>query len=207
MKVISTNISQPRLIQIGSEKMYTGMYKYPVADIFLESDDVKNDVVVDRKYHGGPDMACYIFGQNHYAYFQKMYPDADWETGMFGENITLETLDESQMNVGDVYQIGEAKVQIAQPRIPCSKLGYRLGNPNAIRSFAEANYPGVYVRVLKSGKVKVGDEMRLVQSCSASLSIVELYRILIQKSASREQFQRVIDHPEVPVSIKEKLKE
>ena len=111
------------------------------------------------------------------------------------------------MNVGDVYQIGEAKVQIAQPRIPCSKLGYRLGNPNAIRSFAEANYPGVYVRVLKSGKVKVGDEMRLVQSCSASLSIVELYRILIQKSASREQFQRVIDHPEVPVSIKEKLKE
>ena len=208
MKVISTNRSDKRTIKIGDEWVETGLYKMPVLEgIILGKEDVVNDVVVDRRYHGGEDMACYLFGKNNYQYFTDLYPNADWEIGMFGENITLEFLNESELNIGDIYQFGEAEIQISQPRLPCSKFGYRLGNPSSIKAFADADFPGAYVRVLKIGRVKVGDEMVLLKSQTQKLSLVELYRVLVNKSEHKAKFKEIISNPFVPEKCKLKLKE
>lgn len=208
MKVISTNISNKKTIKIDDEWVETGIYKKPVeSGIMLGLTDVEEDTVVDRKYHGGVDMACYLFGQNNYAYFQKKYPKADWEVGMFGENITLVFLDEATMNIGDLYQIGEAVIQISQPRLPCSKLGYRLGDKSAIKYFSDSNFPGIYVKVVKPGKVVSNDKMVLLESKKEKLSIIELYRILVAKSQNKKKFEMVLSNPWVPEKCKLSLKQ
>ena len=40
----------------------------------------------------------------------------------FGENITISGMCEEDVCIGDTFQIGEAIVQVTQPRQPCFKL-------------------------------------------------------------------------------------
>ncbi len=206
MEVISTNISAKRTIIIGGEQVETGMFKVPVtAGIFLSKDGVKSDAVVDHRYHGGADKACYLFGKNNYAHFESLYPDVSWELGMFGENLTIDVLDESTLNIGDVYEIGEVQIQISEPRIPCSKLGYRLGNPIAVKEFAKAPYPGTYVRVLKEGMVKVGDELKLLKAQSQQLILTDLYTMMKSKSEYKHLFKEVLKNPFITDNVRTKF--
>jgi MOSC domain-containing protein YiiM len=206
MRVQSTNISEKRIIHIQGEEVETGMYKISVGDgIFLTKNGVNSDTVCDLRYHGGHDKACYLFGKNNYSYFQKLYPEAKWETGFFGENIELDFLDESNLNIGDVYQLGEARIQIAQPRVPCSKLGYRFENMSGLKAFIESPHPGAYVRVLQDGKVKAGDEMILIEAKEQKLTLLELYRIRNNKSKFADRIDDVLKNPYVTVNVKTKL--
>lgn len=207
MKVVSTNISEKRIITIGDEQVETGMYKTPVESIYLTKNGVESDSVVDGRYHGGEDMACYLYGRNNYAYFQNLYPDVDWGPGMFGENIEIDILDDSTLNIGDIYKLGEAEVQISQPRLPCSKFGYRLGSVSAIKAFAKVPFPGAYVRVLKEGMVKAGDTMVLVKEQPEKLRLVDLYFMQLNKSANQDKFPSVWNNPHVPEKVKQSLKE
>jgi len=155
MKVISTNIAEIQTIKFRGQNVKTGIFKYATAEgIFLGKEDVGKDNVVDRKYHGGEDKACYLYATNHYEYWQKLHPDLKFDLGMFGENLSIENLDESKIYIGDIYQLGEAKVQISQPREPCFKLGARFGTQKVVHQFLKADFPGIYIRVLQEGKVK-----------------------------------------------------
>lgn len=207
MKVISTNVSDKRIVKIGGEMVETGMYKIPVSEgIYLTTEGVNNDTVVDLKFHGGADKASYFYGKNNYAYFQNLYPDAEWETGFFGENLTLDAVDETTLNIGDIYKVGEAEIQISQPRIPCSKLGFRLGNVNGVKAFANAPYPGIYVRVLKSGHVIAGDELVLIKSQAVKLTLTDLFAVLTNRSKHTHRFTEIISNPFVTDNVKTKLK-
>ncbi len=207
MKVISTNISTKRTLVINNETVETGMYKIPVSDgIVLTENGVENDAVIDRRYHGGEEKACYIYGHNNYAFFQDKYPDAEWGYGAFGENITLSELKESELNVGDIYQLGEAEIQITEPRIPCSKLGYRFGSPKAIKEFANAALSGVYVRVLKTGKVRVGDEMKLKKAWPISLKLTDLNTWLLKKRAHADKWPQLEQNEAVSENVKKQFR-
>ena len=207
MKVVSTNVSEKRTVEIGGEMVETGMYKVPVSKgIFLTPLGVNDDSVVDLKYHGGIDKASYFYGKNNYEYFEKRYPNANWELGMFGENLTIDEVDESILNIGDIYQVGEAEVQISQPRIPCSKLGYRLGSSAAVKTFANSPHPGIYVRVLKSGLVKTGDLLVLKKSQNEKLSLRSLFSVLTNKSNHVHRFTEILGNPFVTENVKSSLK-
>lgn len=207
MIVISTNISDKRIVKIGDELVETGMYKISVSEgVYLTTEGVNNDTVVDLKFHGGADKASYFYGRNNYDYFKKLYPNADWEIGFFGENLTLDEVDESKLNIGDIYKVGEAEIQISQPRIPCSKLGFRLGDVSGVKAFANAPYPGIYVRVLKSGHVKKGDELVLIAAQEVKLSLTDLFTVLTNKSKYTDRFTEIIANPFVTENIKSKLK-
>jgi MOSC domain-containing protein YiiM len=75
----------------------TGIFKEPInAPIFLGKEDVVDDKVVDRKYHGGIDKACYIYSADCYPFWKEKYPEVSMNFGTFGENITIEGLDEKK---------------------------------------------------------------------------------------------------------------
>lgn len=175
MKVISCNIGQITMIKWRGKDIKTGINKQPVNHgILLESTDVKDDHVIDRKYHGGIDQACYIYGKSQYDYWQQMYPDLDWHYGFLGENITVEDLDESSLISGQIYQLGTAKVQITKPRQPCYKLGVMLGSQSAVKTFWDAPYPGTYLKIIEQGTVQVGDQMTLIKD-SVGPTILDMY--------------------------------
>lgn len=178
MKVISTNIAEIKTINWNGKDVKTGLFKYSVAEgIVLGAEDVDKDKVMDRRYHGGLDKACYLYSADHYKYWQNLYPNIEMPWGMFGENLTVEGLQEAEINIGNIYKIGETVVQITQPRQPCFKIEFRIPDKQIVRKFVDSGFSGVYVRVLENGTIKAGDKMELVEQKNG-LSIQKIYELL-----------------------------
>lgn len=205
-KVISTNIGERVTIVHNGKEVETGIYKYPVQEsIYLGLTDVKKDHVVDRKYHGGEDKACYLYPLENYAYWQNQFPELKLEWGMFGENLTTEGLLEKDVRIGAIYRIGEALVQVSQPRQPCYKLGIRFSNPKMVKLFSNAPYPGIYVRVLKEGKVKAGDAIILQENQLESLTLKEVFSLLMKRNNKLQMVNKALNDPFLASSAKRDL--
>jgi len=176
MKVISVNIGNKKIVRWKNKIYETGIYKFPVdLAIFLGKEDVKNDSVVDRKYHGGIDKAVYAYGENHYAFWQKLYPDLKFNYGMFGENLTVTNLLEEEINIGDIYQLGGAKIMVSKVREPCVKLGIRFQDVKIIKQFWNTTKCGVYFKVLEMGEVNKNDVFIPLEKAINTPSVAEVY--------------------------------
>ena len=206
MKIIATNIAKPTTITWNQKEVITGIYKTPTnTPIFLGKTDVENDEVTDRKYHGGEFKACYIFSEKHYAYWKARYPNLDWNWGMFGENLTVSNFDESEIYVGSIYKIGEALVQITQPREPCFKLGVKFDNQNILKAFIDHGFPGSYIRVLEEGFVKAGDPMIIQEEAQNSLSIKDMFSLIYAKDKDQNLLKLAIKNEALPEKKRIKL--
>ena len=177
MKVISVNIGEKQTVTWKHKTYETGMFKYPIDDaIFLGKEDVVNDHVIDRRYHGGVDKAVYAYGENHYAFWKNLYPDLEFSYGMFGENLTIDNLNEEEIYVGSIYQLGETIIQVTKPREPCVKLGIRFQDAKVIKQFWNTTKSGVYFKVLETGKVKKNEEFILLEDALNAPTIAEVYK-------------------------------
>ena len=196
MQVISTNIAQPTTIEWRGQELQTGIYKYAVeTPVYLGKEDVENDHVLDRRYHGGIDKACYLYSADHYPFWKSRFPGQEWKWGMFGENLTISGLNESEIHIGDRFQIGEAVVQVSQPRQPCFKLGVRFGDQSVVDDFWNSPFPGVYVRVLQAGNVQKGDELFLIDRNTDSLSIKQVFSVFRLDRTNYELMRKAIAEP------------
>lgn len=205
MKIVSTNIGESRTVNWRGKEVKTGIFKFPVNEpIFLGKEDVDNDHVIDRRYHGGVDKACYLYSTDHYGYWQKLFPGLEMPWGMFGENLSVEGLHEAQVNIGDIFKIGEATVQATQPRQPCFKLEFRFNDSEIVKKFIESGFSGVYVRVLESGIVKAGDIMELIEKKS-SLSIQKVYELIYTDRFHNEAVEAAINNPFIAASCRKDL--
>lgn len=206
MKVISTNIGESRTISWQGKEVQTGIYKFPVeTPIYLGSDDVVGDHVIDRRYHGGADKACYLYSQDHYSYWNELYPALDWQWGMFGENLTIAGLDEAEVRIGDVFRLGQTVVRATQPRQPCFKLGVRFGSPEAVRQFVDFGNAGVYLKVLEPGFVKTGDTMELLESNPDSFSLRQVFQMIYKINSTVDMVLKAIDDPNMAASCRNDL--
>ena len=193
MNIISTNKAQLVQVRWKRRSLSTGIYKKPSHEgILLTSQGVQGDTIGNPKVHGDAQKAAYLFSGNEYDFWQKLYPGLEWEHGMFGENLTVEQLDETTLVMGSSYQIGEARVRITTPREPCFKLGIRFGDQQIIQKFIERGYPGSYVSVVEPGWIRPGDPMELLESPENSLSIAEFYRMWYAPSKNPEVLEKAL---------------
>jgi len=207
MQVLSTNIGNPTTFLWNGKEEQTGIFKYPVDEpLFLRKNDVEKDTIINRVNHGGVNKACYLFSSDNYPYWQKLYPHLKWDWGMFGENLTLEGLDESIVRIGDIYKIGTALTQVSQPREPCYKLGVRFDDPSILKKFILHRNPGTYVRILEEGEVKKGDEFQLVEQSKNTLTVQKFYDLMFAKEKSEEMLKLFMENPSVPQYKKERYK-
>lgn len=206
MQIISTNIAKPTSILWNGNPHTTGIFKNPSdTPIYLGKEDVSGDEVSDRKHHGGIHKACYLFSADHYLYWKNLYPNLDWNYGMFGENLTVKGLDETKIYVGDIYKIGSALVQITQPREPCYKLGFRFGTQKVLQQFIDHERPGTYVSVLEEGFVKTGDTIKLVEQAKNSFTTTQFYNLIFAKDKDQELLNLIIQNEALPITKREKL--
>jgi MOSC domain-containing protein YiiM len=205
MRIISTNIGESKVIRWNGKDVQTGIFKFPVNEpIFLGAEDVENDNVIDRRYHGGVDKACYLYSADHYKYWQNLYPNLEMPFGIFGENLTVEGLHEAEVNIGDIYKIGDAVVQATQPRQPCFKLEFRFNDRNIVRQFIDSGFAGVYVRVIEKGNVKTGDSMELLERKN-SLSIQKVYELIYADKFQKEAVLQAVNDPFIAASCRRDL--
>lgn len=140
----------------------TGIYKQAVTGpLELGVEGFVGDQQADRRVHGGPEKAVHLYPARHYARLGERFPEAATQLvpGSLGENISTADLDENDVRLGDIWQLGDARLQVCQPRNPCWKIDARFGCEGMAAFIAEQRLSGWYWRVLSPGRVAPGDEL------------------------------------------------
>jgi MOSC domain-containing protein YiiM len=144
----------------------TGIYKQPATGpLELGPEGFLADSQADRRVHGGPEKAVHLYPAAHYARLAERFPEIAGQlvAGSLGENLSTAELDESSVRIGDIWQLGSARLQVCQPRNPCWKIDERFATEGMAQFIAEQRLTGWYWRVLTPGTVAPGDELRLEQ--------------------------------------------
>ena len=191
MRLISVNVGLPRPVPYQDGIVSTGIYKESVAGpVWVRRLNLDGDGQADLKVHGGEHKAVYAYPLEHYAFWSRELGRNDLGYGQFGENLTVEGLLEEQVNIGDVYRIGKALLQVSQPRAPCFKLGIRMGDAGFVARFAAANCTGFYLRVLEEGRVAAGDAIVLAERAKDSVSVSSAFRLRHGTGGTRAEYER-----------------
>ncbi|GAB4520286.1 MAG: MOSC domain-containing protein [Anaerolineae bacterium] len=124
--------------------------------VFVGKINLAGDAQADLQAHGGPDKAVLAYALAHYDYWRQDLPELPWVHGAFGENLTIEGQTEADVCLGDVYRIGEVRVQVSQPRSPCWKLARRWHQKDLTARVYNTGFTGWYLRVLDEGEIEPG---------------------------------------------------
>lgn len=124
---------------------------------------------------------------------------------MLGENLTVEGLDENEIQVGDIYKVGSALVQVTQPREPCSTFGVKMGSIAILKQFIAHGRPGTYVRVIEEGFVADGDTFELIERKENSLTTAQFFNLLFSKDKDQELLAMVVSNDAIPQRKRDKL--
>lgn len=203
---------EPKVIKIASgtiveygenESKFFSAYKksntYQFAFVF--ENGLECDQQADKKHHGGIDKAILIASNQHIKRFEDEY-QTTLDNDAFGENILIDNLDEKDIHVGDIYKIGDCKIQITQPRQPCWKIGAIFGK-NVSRYITKHHATGWYAKVLQEGEIRKSDLFELI-SRESPYSIYELSEFLKTKP-SQDILDEIYSYPFVAQSYKNDL--
>jgi len=162
-RVRSVNVGMPLTVPHGASTLLTAISKSPVVGpVALSRLGLEGDGQADKRAHGGPERAAYAYRWEDYGWWMDRL-GRGLEPGRLGENLTLEGLGDLPVHLGDRFRIGGALVEATSPRIPCVKLGVRMGDPDFPRRFREAGRSGFYLRVIEEGVIGAGDAWERVQ--------------------------------------------
>jgi MOSC domain-containing protein YiiM len=157
MELLAISIGRVRELDYGRRRIATGIYKEPVAGpARVTTLGIEGDVQVDRENHGGPDKAIYAYTIENCRFWEQELGCGSLPFGEFGENLTVSGMPDEAVHIGDVFRIGTVLVQVTQPRVPCFKLGIKMGNPSFVARFRRSGRVGFYLRVLEEGELKAG---------------------------------------------------
>ncbi|GMA14985.1 MOSC domain-containing protein [Deinococcus metallilatus] len=206
MKLISVNIGQPTAVQIGQRMAVTGICKHPVPGrVRVTAQGLDGDHVLDRKHHGGPDQAVYIYTREDYDHWAEAL-GAALEPGTFGENLLIGGLESAGVQVGERFRVGSVLLEVTAPRIPCGTLGARMADAGFVKRFARARRPGFYTRVLEGGDLGRGDEVTRAPAPAEAPTIAELFDLWYEDTPSRATLERYLHSP-LAVRLRRNLEE
>jgi MOSC domain-containing protein YiiM len=195
LKIFSINIVSPARVSLdgGPKKVRSGYFKVPVSQpIFLDYLGFEGDGVGDTKIHGGEDKAVCAYCADHFPYWSGKL-QREILPGSFGENLSLLGMIETEVNIGDVFEMGEAQVQVSQPRQPCHKLNKVFKDQSMACSVKTTGFSGYYLRVLKSGLVEPNSLIKRIDK--GSFSIEKANALLRKGGINTEQMQELISLP------------
>ena len=179
MKVLSVNVSLPTEVLYRDKRVTTGIFKEPVnGRVMLRTLNLDGDGQADLIGHGGIYKAAYVYSIENYDYWKRELGRTDFTFGQFGENVTVEGMLEDQICVGDVFRVGSALVEVTQPRVPCYKLGIKMGLPQFVKMFLASCRVGFYLRVLEVGEIGPGDVLDHVRTDPERMTVREVCHLL-----------------------------
>ena len=189
--VVSVNVGTPRGVRYRGNTVRTAIWKDPVAGpVKVGGHKVEGDEQGNPEAHGGPDKAVYAYAAEDYEWWGSELGE-ELGPGTFGENLTLSGIDVSNALVGERWRVGGTLLEVAQPRIPCFKLGIRMGSQRFPSRFAAAGRPGAYLRIVAEGEVAAGDPAEVVHRPGHDLSVAEVSRIYHDDHAGADRLLQV----------------
>lgn len=204
MKLLSVNVSKPKAVLHNGKTIHTGIFKVPVeGHVSLRRMNLDGDGQGDLAVHGGIDKAVYAYANEHYEFWRRELLRDDFAYGQFGENFTMEGMLEDCVCIGDVFRVGTAEVEVSQPRVPCFKLGLKMGIPTFPKQFLASERSGFYLRVLQTGEVCAGDAIERIHAEPKRQSVKAVHHLLYFDSGNLERIHEVLSIPALAASWRE----
>lgn len=194
MKVLSLQVGQASEIKARDKIWPTGIFKHPVSGpIYLDFNGMMGDRQVHESVHGGDGRALYAISMEAYEYWKKLVPShVDLQPGAFGENATLDHLDEARIEIGDEFELGETVLQAMMPRFPCLLFASRMGmEDSAQRIMRLSDHPGILFRVLKPGWIESGQSLFAKSKAGTGITMTQFLQMTIDDKMSHSDFNRV----------------
>jgi MOSC domain-containing protein YiiM len=171
MHIESVNVGQIRNLAMKGRTVTTAIWKSPVnGPVRLAGVNLVGDDQADRTVHGGPDKAVYAYAAEDAERWEQEL-DRPISAGAFGENLTVRGIDVTGALVGERWAVGNALLEVRQPRVPCYKLGLRMGDPRFPARFARAGRPGAYLAIVEEGEIAAGDPITIVERPSHEVTV------------------------------------
>jgi ferredoxin-NADP reductase/MOSC domain-containing protein YiiM len=126
------------------------------------------------------------FPADHYDFWARelgVRRDA-WNWAWWGENLTVEGVDEEMLRIGDLVKIGTAEFEVTSPRVPCFKVAWRVGQPDTfLLRMMETGRVGFHLAVLRPGVVSLGDTIEFFSPQPENITVADLSRLLLSTSS------------------------
>ncbi len=198
--VVSLHVGVPteRWDPISERWFTTGFWKEQVDEPrWLSRLNLDGDGQADLQHHGGVDKALLAYASSHYPRWREELGSDEFGPGGWGENVTVDGLDEELVCVGDTWQVGDAVVQVTQARRPCWKLEARWGRRGLLDATQRTGRTGWYHRVLQEGLVGPGDRLVLVDRPHPSWPVIRASRVMSDRRADLGDVAGLADVPEL----------
>ncbi len=201
IRLISLNVlGKSEIIVADHQSVKTAYCKIPIEaeSIELGMTSFAGDMVQDKKHHGGNDKAICCYNSDH---FLKWKSELGFDLGpaAFGENLTLagEAGLESNVFIGDRYQLGEAIVEVSEPRGPCYVIGIRYNYKQFPIHLQQTGFTGYYFRTVKPGMVKKTDELIHLSSHPERISVMDVNYVRYHDAKNKEWIERLVNLKEL----------
>jgi MOSC domain-containing protein YiiM len=183
----------------------TGIYKQPVNGVHrVTSLGLEGDCQMDLENHGGEDKAIYVYTAENHAFWERELGQC-LPFGQWGENFSVIGLPDETVCIGDVFAVGSLRLQVTQPRVPCFKLGVKMGDPGFVGRFHHSGRVGFYLRVLESGTVSAPMDIHVLDHDPAGLSIQEAMLALSPGPRQKEIIVRALALPALSAAWRKSL--
>ncbi len=189
------------------KELVTGMKKHPVPHAYLTKTGFDSDAQADLEHHGGENKALFCMDTQTYQTINTLCQTdfAYDEVAHFGENLIISNVVQKEICVGDIYTIGEAVVQVTQPRQPCWKLSASTNVKKMTAVIFQHGLTGWYSKVLKEGTVRQNDTMVLQERAYPNLNIELLNQLIINPLVNEDVTLEALACEELGKPFKESL--
>jgi MOSC domain-containing protein YiiM len=207
--IISLNIrGEAEKLTADHQSTTTAFRKEPIttAEIYLTLTGFTGDMVFDKKHHGGNDKAICCYSADRFSHWKKEL-NFDLVPSAFGENLTLsgDASLEENVFIGDRYQLGEAIVEVSEPRGPCYIIGIRYNYKPFAQLCQDNGYTGYYLRTIKEGLVKPSDNLVHLSSHPEQISVMHVNQIRYHDSKNKAELERLVNLEELTLEWREKF--
>lgn len=209
INIQSINIlGEPEILIADHQSVKTSYCKLPISEerIFLTSTGFQGDSVKHTKDHGGNDKAICCYNSDHFTYWHNEL-GFDFGFAAFGENLTLagDAALEENVYIGDRYQLGEAVVEVSEPRGPCFIIGIRYNYKKFPLLCQKTGFTGFYLRTIKEGWVNRTDKLIHISSHPEKVSVMQVNHIRYHASKNKIELERLVNLNELTLEWREKF--
>ena len=192
-KLLTVNVGQPKEFPWSGRTVRTGIWKTAVAGrAKVTKSGVEGDGQADLVGHGGEQRAVLVYQMSSYDHWRAFLGRASFAMGQFGENLTVEGLEDEAVCIGDRYRIGSALFEVTQPRVTCFRVGIRMDEPRMAALLVAHRRPGFYMRVIEEGEIGAGDGIEKVASGPEHMSVAVVDALLYGQEHPVAELERAL---------------
>lgn len=203
-KIINLAIGMPKENQWDNSVGYSAIDKSNVQTFQIKKSGIIGNDVANKEFHGGNDRVICLYPFEHYEKWEKEF-QTKLPIPAFGENITALGMREEDICIGDIFQIGDAVVQVTQGRIPCDTISKFNRIQQLLNSVYSTCLTGYFFRVLQEGTVTKDSEIKQLEKHPKGITILSANRTLFHEQKNKHAVKNLLEIEELAEVWRRKL--